>query len=268
MANLVSTDVLLILNNRATMRRDEFTADIVDENIVRIRSGCGSIEWKLDARKDTVNDELSDTAQDLFDVISAFSIGGGDGDGVTWDDVSNISDPDKIVQYSGTGHVNTAIAEFPENAVPLAQMDVRVPVLGTNEFLVNRGDGNVSGAILASDVINAGLTPNGSVLRYSVSNNQITGTNVNSTAVPNTMVIRTATGAISTATATDNGHAVNLGQFQGIINDTLTASQTSAEMNGLYPSIAIGSEVTTKTNLTTYRKLDATTWEIRTITIA
>lgn len=81
MANLVSTEILLVLNNRATLRRDEFTASIISENIVSIKSGCA--EWKLNYTKDTVDDILYGSVQELFDIISAFSIGGGGtGEGV------------------------------------------------------------------------------------------------------------------------------------------------------------------------------------------
>lgn len=53
-------------------------------------------------------------------------------------DASNVSSADKIVRYSNIGAVNTATPQFPENAVPLALLDVRVPTGGTaGSFLAN-----------------------------------------------------------------------------------------------------------------------------------
>lgn len=61
--------------------------------------------------------------------------------------------------------------------------------------------------------------------------------------------------------------AVVLSQFSGIVNDTLTDSETSASLNAVYPSVVIGTTVTTQTGSSEYRKIAPEVWSKKTIEI-
>lgn len=78
------------------------------------------------------------TLKGIFDILTAFSDGGGTGEGVQWEDVENkplkelttpIIDSQGLVPvYTQNGQLPVGMPEFPENAVPLLLLDVRLPI--------------------------------------------------------------------------------------------------------------------------------------------
>lgn len=200
-----------------------------------------------------------------------FKSGGGDGSGVTWNQVTDkplytlgtpIQDAEGLIPvYTQNGQLPVGMPEFPENAVPLMLLDVRVPELEQGNFLVGGEDGNEQRRILPGDL---NLNTNIRVLIRNSSGNL--AEQAYSSGVSNsTFLIRTPTGQgkFSPAIAADD--AVVLSQFSGIVNDTLTDSETSASLNAAYPNVVVGFTVITETGLSEYRKISSTDWVKKTI---
>jgi hypothetical protein len=68
----------------------------------------------------TANNELVPLGQ-LNTALNAY---------VPTSEVTSVATPNKVVQYSNTGNVNTSLAEFPENAVPLFQVNAMLESAG------------------------------------------------------------------------------------------------------------------------------------------
>lgn len=57
-----------------------------------------------------------------------FSLEEGEGGGgLQWSDTSFMPEADKVVRFSEQGLVSTGTPLFPENAVPLSYLDIRLP---------------------------------------------------------------------------------------------------------------------------------------------
>lgn len=146
----------LLLNGSNQIRRDDFNIKISGENVI-IQSSSGSISWTLKYQSTEVDSEKYDSALDLFNAIRVLIKGGGDGSGVTvtWNEIEDkplheittpIEDSEgQVPVYTQGGQLPVGIPEFPENAVPLLMLDVRLPQqpsLGT--FILRSVDGVVS----------------------------------------------------------------------------------------------------------------------------
>lgn len=60
-------------------------------------------------------------------------------------DAVDVATAGKVVKYSNIGAVNTVTPEFPENAVPLSYLDVRIPMPNASgSFVLKSVDGSVS----------------------------------------------------------------------------------------------------------------------------
>lgn len=214
-------------------------------------------------------------ADELFAFFEAqgFKDGGGDGQGVTWDDVQDkplktldtpIADAEGLVPvYTQEGQLPVGMPEFPENAVPLALLDARAPALPEGDFLIGGASGNEGRKILPIDLGSANA--NDMFFNFNNSGFGVLRFDVNPSV--NALVRRTNTGQGKFTPAINGDEAVVLSQFQGIINDELTDTETSITLNGLYPSIAVGSVVVSEVALTEYRKIEPTVWSKKTIEI-
>ena len=78
---------------------------------------------------------------------------------------------------------------------------------------------------------------------------------------------RTGTGQLKCANASADDEAINLSQFKGIINNVLTASETSTTLNATYGSNPIGQVVRSINNNVEYTKISATQWKKETLAI-
>ena len=143
--------------------------------------------------------DIFESQEELVSALSAFSKGGGSGEGavesVTGDlvtgtaenpiinlptdvlldsDTSNVSVADKVVKYSNIGAVNTAAPQFPENAVPLAILDFRVPTTGggVNNFLRLASNGTYSFVEAGRDFIITDFTTSITISRTYMSGNR------------------------------------------------------------------------------------------------
>lgn len=138
---ITSNEASLVLNDgKSTIPRGDFTAATNPKGMVQVRSNNLVVTWDLDPTTTTVDGESFDTGKELADKLSSFSIGGGTGEGVQWDDVENkplktletpIEDSEGLIPvYTQNGQLPVGIPEFPENAVPLVYLDQRLSELG------------------------------------------------------------------------------------------------------------------------------------------
>lgn len=77
----------------------------------------------------------------------------------------------------------------------------------------------------------------------------------------------TVGGTLRASQAIEDNEVVTLGQFQGIVNDTLTNAETSATLQALYSTSVVGTTVTAPTALREYTKISPTQWSKKTIEI-
>lgn len=87
------------------------------------------------------------------------------------------------------------------------------------------------------------------------------GLTLSRAAIANNGAIRTATGQLKAAPAVDPDDLPTFSQVGGTINNALTATQTSAQLNTLYPTAPIGSVYKSIANNVEYTKLNATQWK-------
>lgn len=89
-------------------------------------------------------DQLKEWVSANMFMGSGSSGSGGSTDGLTWADTSFMPVADKVVKFSPQGLVSTGMPEFPENAVPLMLLDLRIPAPPANgSFLLMAFDGKV-----------------------------------------------------------------------------------------------------------------------------
>lgn len=116
----------LVLNGSASYPLNILGFDLKNDVVaIKVRE-TEKVVFTLKAG-DEVNGVAVPTLKGIFDLLTAFSNGGGDGNGVTWDDVSFMPEPNKVVSWSEQGLVSTGTPQFPENAVSLAFLDIRIP---------------------------------------------------------------------------------------------------------------------------------------------
>lgn len=108
MANLVSTESALIVNNGTLISRDGFTLQKDGPDKVVIFANNGVVSVTLDYKRDTVDGESLEDQQALFDLLYSFLIsGGGDGDGVAWANINDVPDSLTSPQASGTPSIRS-----------------------------------------------------------------------------------------------------------------------------------------------------------------
>lgn len=177
----------------------------------------------------TIDGATFSNREDLMDALdsSIFKKGGGDGDGVTQE-----------------------------------ELDERVTVLEQGDFLAGGENGNEGRRIKPDDV---GLLDSN---RFLFRNSQGEFSSVSFTGTPASGIVPLYSSSNSTGgagrlksnNAVDGNDVVALSQFQGVVNDTLTSSETSSTLNSAYPSVVVGTIVTSETGLVEYRKFSPTTW--------
>lgn len=101
MAAIVSNENSLVLNGRHSISRTGIGVKISGE-FVYVSSSCGKVDWKVDYKKDTVDGASFANVEDLFDALRSFNKGGGDGDGVAWDNINDVPDSLTSAQAAGT----------------------------------------------------------------------------------------------------------------------------------------------------------------------
>lgn len=171
-----------------------------------------------------------------------FKSGGGDGSGVTWNQVTDkplytlgtpIHDAEGLIPvYTQNGQLPVGMPEFPENAVPLILLDVRVPELEEGNFLVGGEDGNEQRKIVGTDLNITQTSNNWYVARWNPTNQEWGGTVQLVSPSPNTLVIRTSAGQGKFSPAVNPDEAVVLSQLNANgrylgLHDTITALETA-----------------------------------------
>lgn len=276
--NLTSTDRSLIIEGIGEtdvyLPKDGSSFQVFGQ-YVELRHGTRIIS--MNANNTTVEGDEA-TLEEIVEYLKEnFKDGGGDGSGVTWDQVTDkplytlgtpIQDAEGLIPvYTQNGQLPVGMPEFPENAVPLILLDVRVPELEQGNFLVGGEDGNEQRRIVGADLGVTQTSNNWYVARWNPVEQEWGGTAQLVPPSPNTLVIRTSAGQGKFQPAIEPDDAVVLSQFSGIVNDTLTDSETSSSLNAAYSSAVIGTVVTTQTGLSEYRKIAPEVWSKKIIEI-
>lgn len=163
---------------------------------------------------DTTLDGATFTSlEELADALSAFSGGGGNGDGV--------AGVQSVTGDGVGGSINHVTISFPTpaeiGAVTPDELDEKSPQLGLDDFLVGGENGNEGRKILPSDI---GLTINGRVLtRNSIGS--FAPWAYNNTPSSSTFVVRTSTGQGKFNPAINNDEAVVLSQLNDSLQDVV-----------------------------------------------
>lgn len=113
---------------------------------VGLRSVEGNDYLRVLVEGTTIDGAPVSDADTLFNyfLTNSFSKGGGDGSGVTWDEVQDkpiktlaipLSESEGLIpSYTQEGQLPVGMPEFPENAVPLALLDIRMAPVINNEL--------------------------------------------------------------------------------------------------------------------------------------
>lgn len=278
MATITSNSRYIEIDGRTAIALSDNAVVNLIATGVRIKFMSGSYT-DIGYEGTTVDGAATATAQELYDWFKSkgFNSGGGDGDGVTWDQVTDkplytlgtpIQDAEGLVPvYTQNGQLPVGMPEFPENAVPLILLDVRAPELEQGNFLVGGEDGNEQRRVVGADLGVTQTSNNWYVARWNPTNQEWGGTVQLVSPTANALVIRTSAGQGRFSPAINEDEAVVLSQFSGIVDDTLTDSETSASLNAVYSSAVIGIVVTTQTGLSEYRKIASEVWSKKTIEI-
>lgn len=190
-------------------------------DIVVVRDAMSNNQWTLKFDEVTVNGLNYESVESLVEVLSSFSRGGGapvEGgvQSVTGDGVGGTSD-----------HV---VISFPTpqdiGAVTTEQLEEKSPELGLNEFLVNRGVGNVSGKILSSDL---NLTADQQLLAYV--GGVLAGRRYTGNSEVNTIPFRGGNGTFNVTEGTQSNNPIVLSQ----LNTALELKVDKIEGYGLSP---------------------------------
>lgn len=230
MAAIISNPGSLVLDGLSSIPRGSYSVSS-DEDKVYVH--FGPVKWTIDLTT-TIDGATAASIPELVSLISSFSKGGGDGQGVTQD-----------------------------------QLNERAPELSEGNFLVGGSDGNEQRKVLPSDLTTSLGTGGDRIIIFNGTTNTFSASNILTTALGgNTAAKRTAAGTLQAVDSVSGSDLVTLNQFRGIVNDALSNAETSATLNAAYPSIAVGISVRTITNLTKYTKINATQWEKTTIVVA
>lgn len=124
-------------------------------------------------------------------------------------------------------------------------------------------EGNEQRKLMPSDL---GITTGGKVPVH-WSGNVFSDVTIGKGNTADAIAQRTTTGQIRASNAIEDYEVMTLAQFKGIVNDTLTDSETSTTLNTAYGSAIVGTRVTAPTALTEYTKISPTQWSKKTIEI-
>lgn len=126
MNTIISNEGSLILNGGTSTVPKGMFACTVTEDIVNVFYG-DIVHWKLDYKTTTVDSAECESAKELASLLSSFSRGGGDGQGVTWE---NITDkPAVIAAGNDAAGARSAIGAGTSNLA-----------IGTTSTTAKRGD--------------------------------------------------------------------------------------------------------------------------------
>lgn len=176
MSKITTNGGSLILDGSSSVPKGQYSlvTKVINKDETIVELSYNNVLWRLNYLNTSVDDVIYSTPEELLEKLSSFSNGGGDGDGVTQE-----------------------------------QLDGRVPVLELNNFLVGGESGNEGRKITPPDL---DLTVNNSVLTRN-SQGQFAPWSYNSAVSNSTFVVRspTGTGKFSPAIAPED--AVVLSQF-------------------------------------------------------
>lgn len=192
----------------------------------------------------TINGNSYSTMQEFIDAADEllFDNGGGNGEGVAWDQVTDkplytlgtpIQDAEGLIPvYTQNGQLPVGMPEFPENAVPLILLDVRVPELEEGNFLVGGASGNEQRRIVGTDLGVTQTSNNWYVARWNPTEQKWGGTAQLVPPSPNTLVIRTSAGQGKFSPAINGDEAVVLSQLNANgrylgLHDTVNALEAA-----------------------------------------
>lgn len=164
--------------------------------------------------------------------------------------------------------VDLALQFFQSNFFAEASQGGGVPTLGEGYFIVGGANGNELRKIKASDF--GSVAGSGSMVVYywRKSNEKWYSLPVQGIITTENHIPLSSTGGqLRFGKGTFSNSGVRREDIDGIINDTLTTSETAASLNAMYSSFGVSEKVTSLDNSVEYIKRSPTQWEKRLLTL-
>lgn len=126
MATITNSENFIMIDGTSVAKNSLSISKTVDGVLI---NGVGIGKISVPLQGTTLDGVDFDTVDELHEALNAVSFrkGGGNGEGVAWSDVSWQPQPNKVAMFSEQGLLSTGTPLFPENAVPLVLLDVRLP---------------------------------------------------------------------------------------------------------------------------------------------
>ena len=161
MNQLQSNEKGIVINDSTVPKNTYQLIKCIDRIVLQ----NGSFTIDLFSGQTELDGVLSNSIDEIYNFCQAnfFKIGGGDGTGVTWDDTSMMPVGGKIPVFSPQGLLSTGTPQFPENAVPLSYLDVRLSE-HTGWAIYNDSAHTSSSPLVSSLGVRTKITNNASVV--------------------------------------------------------------------------------------------------------
>lgn len=157
--------------------------------------------------------------------------------------------------------VDAALQFFQSDFFAEASQGGGVPTLGDKQFIIGGASGNVTRRIAGTDLGPVSGSSPLVVYYWRVANNDWRSLSLASVPTSDNQIPHSGPGGqlrFGKGTSPDSG--VRKADIDGIINDTLTTSETSTTLNALYSSFGNSDKVTSIDNKVTYTKI-STGWK-------
>lgn len=133
MQTITTNDGGIVMNGgTSAIPKGNFTAVATKDGNVSVKSICGTVTWILNPEETTVDGESFDTNKELVEKLVSFSKGGGDGQGVAWDDI--IDKPTDLVTTEMLDETVYSILSNVFNNVVSDEQDLDIEARGTYTF--------------------------------------------------------------------------------------------------------------------------------------
>ncbi len=292
--------IITTTENTAIVDKGGLVVEFAKNSLKHFRKQFGSVLYgdgvsiSIRYQECTADNETFESAEELHDWVSAnlFRDGGGTGEGVQ--SVNNVG-PDGLgnveISAENIGYDNTdteMLAENIQTAIDILFGDLNglswtAPNYDESDFPTESEPGEIgykaglhvsngttflkylrTGNVLPNDIRPDTATGNMRVFVFNGTDNEFHASMAASiNPVINSFVIRTSGGVITGSAASNVDNQIpNVSQVRGLVNDTLSDSETSASLQALYGSVIIGTIVTVPTAGIKYRKYDTASWEI------
>lgn len=144
--NLVANETHLQIDDNVAIQKGSLFRLSKEDGYCLISMSGGSVTIPL--KGTTIDGAGVADIDELYDFLktSLFKQGGGaPAEGVQWTDTSFMPVAGKVAVFSPQGLLSTGMPEFPENAVPLVLLDLRIPDAPTSgNYVLKSSNGVVS----------------------------------------------------------------------------------------------------------------------------